>query len=188
MSVSFNVMCYNSLMAGKNSKIAEKELYEPIKEFLKKSFTQKFGNCILETTAEGNFSDTLKSVVRHDIIFSFLGKKASPDLAGFIHAERSQWIASNVPSIVKDFITVEIKKDKITLQDIYQAKMYGDLFGAKYALLVSPSRIPEEIKRLDQRLFITYRYMSGWYLHIGYWLSYANAIELNWLPHSPFQD
>ena len=57
----------------------EKELYEPIKEHLIKAFTQKFGNCYLETTAEGTFSATLKSVVRHDIIFSFLGKKAAPD-------------------------------------------------------------------------------------------------------------
>lgn len=175
-------------MTTNSRKALEKELYEPIKEYLKRVFTQKFGHCILETTAEGTFNDTLKSVVRHDIIFSFLGKKASPDLTGFIQREPAKWDPSYVPSIVKDFITVEIKKEKITLQDIYQAKMYGDLFQAKYALLVSPNRIPEEIKRLDQKLFITHRFMGGWYLYIGYWMVGGNAIEQNWLPHSPFRN
>ena len=101
----------------------ERDLYEPIKEYLTKSFTQKVGNCYLEITAEGVFSNTLKSVVRHDIIFYFLRKKA-PDLVGFIARKQSEWVASFVPSIVQDYITVEIKKNKITLEDIYQAKMY----------------------------------------------------------------
>lgn len=170
----------------KTRKPHERELYEPIREYLAKSFTQKFGTCFLEITAEGVFSSTLKSVVRHDIIFYFLRKKA-PDLAGFIARKQSEWVASSVPSIVQDYITVEIKKDKITLEDIYQAKMYGDLFQAKYALLISPERIPEEIKRLDQNTYVTRRYMSGWYVHVGYWISNANVIEQNWLPSSPFQ-
>ena len=175
-------------MATNSNKTAEKELYEPIKKYLEKAFRQKFGNCYLETTAEGAFSNTIKSVVRHDIIFSFLGKKASPDLTGFIHGGGSKWVVLSMSSI-KDFITVEIKKGKITLQDIYQAKMYGDLFQAKYALLISPETIPEEIKRLDKRLFVTYRYMSGWYLHIGEWFTFEDETGVSgWLPHSPLRD
>jgi len=165
----------------------ERDLYEPIKEYLTKSFTQKFDNCYLEITAEGVFSTTLKSVVRHDIVFYFLRKKA-PDLVGFIARKQSEWVASSVSSIVQDYITVEIKKDKIALEDIYQAKMYGDLFQAKYALLISPERIPEEIKRLDQNTYVTHRFMSGWCVHVGQWISMANCVEQNWLPRSPFQD
>lgn len=171
----------------KTGKPYERELYKPVKEYLTKSFTQKFGNCFLEITAERVFSSTLKSVVRHDIVFSFLRKKA-PDLVGFIARKQSEWDASYVPGIVQDYITVEIKRNKITLEDIYQAKMYGDLFQAKYALLISPERIPEEIKRLDQNTYVTRRYMSGWYVHVGYWLSHADVVEQNWLPRSPFQD
>ncbi len=171
----------------KTRKPHERELYEPIKEYLTKSFTQKFGNCFFFFTVGRPLSSTLKSVVRHDIIFYFLRKKA-PDLAGFIARKQSEWVASSVPSIVQDYITVEIKRNKITLEDIYQAKMYGDLFQAKYALLISPERIPEEIKRLDQNTYVTRRYMSGWYVHVGYWISHANVIEQNWLPRSPFQD
>ncbi len=171
----------------KTIKSHERDLYEPIKDYLAESFRQKFGNCYLEITAEGVFSHTLKSVVRHDIIFYFLRKKA-PDLVGFVARKQSGWDASFVPSIVQDYITVEIKKDKIELKDIYQAKMYGDLFQAKYALLISPERIPEEIRRLDQNTYVTRRYMSGWYVHVGHWISTVDRIEQNWLPRSPFQD
>ena len=168
-------------------KLLEADLYAPIKEYLAKSFTQKFGNCYLEITAKGAFSSTLKSIVRDDIIFYFLRREA-PDLVGFIARKQSEWVSSSVPSIVQDYITVEIKRDKITLRDIYQAKMYGDLFQAKYALLISPERIPEEIKRLDQNTFVTRRYTSGWYVHVGHWISMSNVTEQNWLPSSPFQN
>lgn len=180
-------------MATKGRKALEKELYDPVKRHLEDRFRQKFGfgNCYLEITADGSFSDTLKSFVRHDIVFSFLGKKASPDLAGFIIREGAPplWAPTLSRSDIKDFITVEIKREKIAPQDIYQAKMYGDLFQAKYALLISPEPIPEEIRRLNQNLFVTYRFMSGWYLHIGQWFGQANSIaESRWLPHSPFRD
>ena len=183
------VMCYNLAMSARNSsKIAEKELYKPIKEYLGRAFTTKFGACYLQITAEGKFSELLKHVVRQDIIFSFLGKKASPDLAGFIpRGDVELEFASSAD--VQDFITVEIKREKITLQDVYQAKMYGDLFQAKYALLISPEPIPEEVRRLDRSLFVTYRYMSGWYLYVGEWSSLVNVIEEErWLPKPPYKD
>ena len=176
-------------MTASSKKAAEKELYEPIKKYLETAFRKKFGNCHLEVTADGSFSEQLKGVVREDIIFSFLGRKASPDLVGFIHNQRDHWFVIQSSSDIQDFITVEIKRGKITLQDVYQAKMYGDLFQAKYALLISPEPIPEEIRRLDQRLFVTYRYMSGWYLYIGEWSSFANTIEeYRWLSKSPYKN
>lgn len=174
----------------KTTRAANNKLCEPIKEHLEEAFTQKFGNCHLEITTGGVFSNTIKSVVRHQIMFSFLNKKTSPDLTGFIHIQGSDAIVPLTPSIVKEFITVQVKRGKITLQDIYQAKMYGDLFPAKYALLISSEPIPENIIRLDQRIFLTYRSMRGWYLYIGEWHSRSNALgEIwQWLPHSPLQD
>lgn len=170
-------------------KISEKELYEPIKRYLIEAFRKKFGNCYLEVTAKGIFNERLKRVVRDDIIFSFLGKKASPDLTGYIHRNGTNWTVVQSSYDIQDYITVEIKGGKITIQDVYQAKMYGDLFQAKYALLISPKPIPEEIKRLDQRLFVTYRFMSGWYLYIGEWSGEANAIEeYRWFSKSPYKD
>ncbi|GAI50988.1 unnamed protein product, partial [marine sediment metagenome] len=63
--------------------VTEKELYEPIREFLHSKFLETFGNCHLEITANGHFSETIKMFVRHDIIFTFLKRRVSPDLAGF---------------------------------------------------------------------------------------------------------
>ena len=66
-----------------DKKALEKELYEPVRKHLESKFKEVFEDCHLEITANGLFSDELKSVVQHDIVFSFLGKSASPDLAGF---------------------------------------------------------------------------------------------------------
>lgn len=98
-------------MASKEKKPLEKELYKPVKEYLEAKFKESFGNCYIEVTAEGNFSQTLKRVITHDIIFSFLGKKVSPDLVGFTWESERQWLPATPTAIgsVKDFLAVEIK-------------------------------------------------------------------------------
>ena len=83
-------------MATKRKTESEERLYEPIRDFLHSTFLSKLGNCHLEITASGRFGEKLKEAVRHDIIFTFVGKKASPDLTGFIRDE----------SGIKAFITV----------------------------------------------------------------------------------
>jgi hypothetical protein len=173
-------------MTKSAARITEKQLYEPIKEYLRSAFCKKFGDCHLEVTSNGIFSEIIRRVVRDDIVFSFLGKKASPDLVGFIPI--NPWMAFS-SSDIQDFITVEIKKDKLTLQDVYQAKMYGDLFRAKYALLISPKPITEELKRLDRQLFITFRYKTGYRVYIGEWFAEENTMaEFKWYATSPYKD
>ena len=166
----------------------EKELYKPVKEYLEAEFKRNFGDCYIEITAGGNFSPKIESVITHDIIFSFLGKKASPDLVGFTWERESPWLPSIPPTTsrsIKDFIAVEIKRETIILQDVYQAKRYGDLFRAKYALLISPKPIPEEIKRLHLQLPVLNRFMGGWYVYIGQWDDELKHIY-SWFPKSPF--
>lgn len=175
---------------------SEKELYEPIREFLHSKFKETFGNCHLEITANGCFSETIKMFVRHDIIFTFLKRRVSPDLAGFTFTTAHDSSGELLPltfmdyarlygASVRDFITVEIKLRSITLQDIYQAKLYGDLFSAKYALLISPQPISEEIKRLDRELSILGRFMSGFTVYILQWQIDKKEI-VGWEPKSPF--
>lgn len=163
----------------------EKELYEPVRKVLADAFQRRFGReCHLEVTANGVFSETIKRVVRHDIIFKFLGRSISPDLTGFVPRKGMPLLE---PSSIEDFITVEIKRDKVTPQDIYQTKMYGDLFQAKYALLVSPEPLPEEVRRLQQQLFIINRFMSGWVVYIGQWeVIEDSGFVTMWFPESPF--
>jgi len=177
-------------------KIPESELYEPTRTFLQAKFRNSFRNCHLEITASGKFEEALKKAVLHNIVFSFLKGGGSPDLAGFIVDEYGP----------KDFITVEIKSEKITIKDIGQAKLYGDLFNAKYAFLISPQPIPEEIKRLHQELFILNRFTQYYKLYIAQlelsdlvmvatsrqgvkegkgWLE-PQGVEEDWFPESPF--
>jgi hypothetical protein len=180
---------------SKANKPLEKELYKPIKEHLEARFKRSFGGCYMEITSEGTFSQAIQCVIAHDIIFSFLSKQASPDLVGFTwekeRQQADQWldsVATSMPtknSDIKDFITVEIKRDAVTIQNVYQAKMYGDLFQAKYALLVSPKPIPEKIKRVHKQLSVLGRFMSGWHVYLGQWNAELNDIS-SWFPKSPF--
>lgn len=157
-------MCYNLLVAKHGKKIAEKELYEPIRRYLIRELRRGFSNYHLEVTARGAYTETLKHLVRHDIVFSFL-RKARPDLTGFVLKENAD---VNVASFsdVRFFITVEVKLDKIQLKDIFQAKMQGDLFYAKYALLISLDTIGEEIGRLQDKLCILNRFRD-WKVYVG---------------------
>lgn len=48
---------------------------------------------------------------------------------------------------------MEIKAEKLKVDDIFQTRKYAELFEAKYALLVTTEEIPEEIKRLSKVVF-----------------------------------
>ena len=124
-------------------KLKEKELYEMIKEKLGEILKAKFNGFYLEITADTGFSNKLKSEIPRgrEIIFNFL-KKARPDITGFVKESSFSY-----------FIVVEVKNSSIELDDIYQTKKYAQLFGAKYALLISTNEIPEEIKRLDKTIY-----------------------------------
>lgn len=134
----------------------EEQLYEPIKSALQReleeylnSQKERIGEGFmcrvhLEITANGRlFSEELKEVLDNDALSIIRVEKFSPDIMGFI--QRSQYL--------KELITVEVKCDKITVQNISRAKLYADIFNAKYGMLISPKGIGEEIKR-----FISNRY------------------------------
>lgn len=108
---------------------------EKIEELLNKIIVNK--EIYLENTSKSGFSEKLKQAIPKEksIIFSFLGKK--PDITGFV---KKQYYT--------DFLIVEIKRKEIKLEDIYQTKMYKELFEAKYTFLISLESIPEKLKRL----------------------------------------
>jgi len=130
-------------MKATKEKLKEKQLYEVIKEKLEEILKAKFNDFYLEITADTGFSNKLKSEIPRgrEIIFNFL-KKARPDITGFVKENSFSY-----------FIVVEVKNCSIELDDIYQTKKYAQLFGAKYALLISTNEIPEEIKRLDKTIY-----------------------------------
>lgn len=155
----------------------EKEYYPMIKAKLEELLNTKNTNFYLETTANKKFSNKLKAEIREgrDIIFNFL-KQASPDITGFIKNKYSS-----------DFIVVEFKRERIKLDDIYQARKYKDLFGAKFAFLVSLESVPEEVKRLYE---VTYPLLSSFGTYGAFVIVHFNeeSGELEeWYPENPFE-
>lgn len=143
-------------IAKKKKKKKEEPLYEPIKNALQRELEEYLnsqkerigegtfvGKVHLEITANGRFSEELKEVLDNDALSIIRVEKFSPDIMGFI--QKTQYL--------KELITVEVKCDKITVQNISRAKLYADIFNAKYGMLISPKGIGEEIKR-----FISNRY------------------------------
>jgi len=172
----------------------ERELYLPIKDYLTDRLGQVFDRFHIEVTANGTYSETIKRVVKHDIVFAFLGN-AAPDLTGFVLKDAEDNAPIDIRAArnqdVSSFITVEVKPERIKLRDIYQAKLYGDLFSAKYALLISPEIIGDEIRRLDESLRILRRYRN-WRLYVGQAIlertrrSAVRVRDLIWQPVTPF--
>lgn len=90
-------------------KLAEQVLYEPVKEYLSQKLNTHLVNHHLEITAQGAFSETLKRVLREDIVFSFL-RTESPDLTGFVLRKNIDNRLATAKH-VESYITVEVKTD-----------------------------------------------------------------------------
>lgn len=169
---------------------SERELYESIRSHLKVCFVLKFeGNenfqqLYLNTTSDGKFPEEILSRIpqHEEIIFSFLKKKNSPDLTGFIKLVSGGYADFQ-------FITVEIKDSTVKLDDVYQAKRYADLFRAKYGFLISTKPIPTTIKRLCNRIPILYIAGTSYEkLKLAQFdIGQKKIVEKSWFPESPFK-
>lgn len=136
----------------KTQKYKEEELYNPVCKYLKNTFIKHFKNCHLEVTSRGVFSEKLKEEVsgHNQLLFYFINKRNSPDLTGYltIFNPVKKYVDITLGATHNEFITTEIKTNKLKLKDVCQARRYGLLFRAKYTFLLSLKPVPTEIKRL----------------------------------------
>ena len=151
----------------------EEHYYDLIAEELARLFKEKGVNVHLEITARREMSDELKARIPRnmDVALLFL-KKVRPDITG--HAED------------KGFVVVEVKK-RADLDAIYQLKKYVDLLDARFAFLVSLEPIPEDLKRLLDRLFLIPKLKSS--IHHVFVLTYfdvENRRFVEWFEEDPF--
>jgi len=169
-------------MTRTQSKTDESEYYEPVKSKIEELFRAKYKDKInelhLEITANGKFSNKLKNKLGQyrDIIFFFL-RSASPDVTGFVEI--------NDDYTNSGFIVAEIKREEIKLDDIYQARKYGELFEAKHAFLISVQEIPEEVKRLSKAVYSLLSLPAYKTLNVCQFDGDKNDI-ISWFPESPF--
>lgn len=134
--------------------------------------------CHLEITATIGLSERLKAKIpsNREILFAFLRKR--PDLFGFVENQHTS-----------DLITVEVKKRIDKLDDIYQAKLYKEVFDARYGFLIVTDHVPEEIKRLckntpsilQSTTDSIYRFLA-----IGHFDPETGRFA-DWLDHNPFE-
>jgi hypothetical protein len=168
----------------------EKEIYGQVKLGFEQLFNHKFGNCHLEITATGSFSEKLKSKVKQDIVFAFIkrmrgSESRSPDITGFVATSFGLPTSS---FSTDDLVTIEVKNETISLLDVYQAKMYVELFDAKYGFLVSTDPIPTEIKKLHDVHSILRRFKYDTYLGlVEFDTGSRSIVHESWFPDPPFK-
>ena len=166
-----------------NIRDMEKQLYRPVENALMACFSkvEKRRTIHIESTDRG-FSEAIKRSVPQgkEIVFSFF-KDAKPDLTGYLSDGTSN-----------ELMVVEIKDAKIQLKDIYQAKRYKELLGARYGFVVSSYRIPEELKRLcsvapailnsfgDHHAFLVLAHFSDGIFHDWFPENYFETWSRHW--------
>ena len=139
-------------MSSKKPKLKETELYAPIMNALKGIFDRWYvaesyaytkegymrapssgiTNPHLVITANGEFSEELQRVFDIELFAALYAEKLKPDIMGFVKKKES-----SKPEV----ITVEIKAPALTIRDVLQAKLYSDIFNAKFAFIISPQGI-----------------------------------------------
>jgi len=115
----------------------EKDLYEPAKDALERAFASFGKRAVSETAASTGFGEQMKALVPSgsEILFRYMNLR--PDIVGFVE-----------PALLPTMFTVEVKLGSPTIRDVYQAKLYKEVFGATLGFLITTKPIPEELKRL----------------------------------------
>lgn len=150
----------------------EADLYEPIKIAIKNLLSESNCNNIhIEITATNRFSNQLKQ--KFGKVLYLLDKSFSPDLSGVY------------TNFKEKIIIIEVKKDELTIQNIYQTIAYYELVGADIGILISPKNLPVKIKTfLDKRLDIIQK--KDRHIFIAVFDLKDNKIaELSWYPLQP---
>ena len=95
-------------------------------------------NPYLEITARKGISETLKMEFSDETFLILYAEDLTPDIMGFVRRK---------PSSPKELITVEVKDKIIKLKDIFQARLYQEVFKSTLGFLISPEGITEETVR-----------------------------------------
>jgi len=175
------------MSSGKSERYTEESLYEPIREVLIGAFRgyitpdkkPQYQRAPYEHVEErlyleitGNkriFNEKLKKCFDDETLNIINSEGKFPDITGYVKRKSN----SN-----KELITVEIKKGSIKLRDVIQARLYQELFKAKFGLLISAEGITEERVRflLDKKIgkwirgdVIIIRYFKNFYKK-GRWI------------------
>jgi hypothetical protein len=116
----------------------EERLYDPVKRALEGYFGQNGEIALsLEVTADG-FSPQTKHFLNDDVLFLIENRELRPDIFGRVGPDARQAFGYS------DFlVTAEIKDGSPIVNDVFQAKKYGELYQAFFAFLIC-TKLPDE--------------------------------------------
>ncbi len=129
-----------------STKRAERDLYPGVKKALVTYLHQgdDHHSTLLEVTAD-RFPEHMKGpqLVQDDLLFLLDSRETRPDLFGHIGPD-----CTDVYGASTFVLTAEVKDGPPTINDVFQAKKYGDIYWAHVALLVATELPEERIRRL----------------------------------------
>ena len=142
--------------------VLEKNLYDPIKKALEQFLGQE-NKLYLEDTHKNSISKKLKDLFDNAAFLFLMSQKVSPDLMGYVEEAKSRFGLGIDEGSTTEKIIVEVKNEEIKILDLYQAKRYAEVFGAKYAFLISIEDVPGELKRFikGRPEVVKYQYSGG---------------------------
>lgn len=124
----------------------EKRLYSGVRAALQSYFCPGSVDCVFEVTAEG-VSDELQGKLPDEVLFLLGSRELRPDILGRVkHPVGSKAFYYN-----SFFVTAEVKDGTPTVNDLFQAKKYGEIYEAAISLLVSTQKPEERLLRLLKR-------------------------------------
>ena len=117
-----------------------------------------------------------------DEILFLLGKREfRPDILGKVRHP----IGSRAFYYFDFFISAEIKTSPPTLDDVFQAKKYGEIYGCAISLLVSTDRPEERLLRfLKKKSTLLLLPMSGYHVYLCRFSVERDTIDW-WFPEAP---
>lgn len=153
--------------------MSERDLYNPIKEFMKQKLCLcGYEDIYVEITADGRISNKVQNKFSHQ--FTVLEKRFFPDLIALYKKNKRE-----------KAISIEVKDDPLTVRDIFQALSYGIILKSEKAFLISPYSLSPQITCfLDDRPDIL-KYHVNRRLYIG--RIHRNVLsDGGWYPYNPF--
>jgi hypothetical protein len=122
----------------------ERALYPGVKKALTAYLRQEDDQItmILEITAD-KFPEKMKPLIPDNVLFLLDSKETRPDLFGEIGPD-----CTAVYGQSKFLLTAEVKDGSPTINDVFQAKKYGELYSAQAALLISTEQPEERLRRM----------------------------------------
>ncbi|SRR6266480_2874272 len=137
-------------MKSSRKRKSEAQFYRPAREALLELFKPK--DCYLEITADRRLGEKIKRVLTDYDLFANQVERFIPDITGYVIRSEHD----------KPIIVAEVKAGPPSLRDIFQTKQYAEIFGAKYAFLLSPEDIHEEIARIVKMKSMILSHSAGY--------------------------